>query len=556
MRTAPLFPLQPLLRFMHQLNNPIRIALISSLAFGLLTSLGCKPATAPDVSIDTTLETPESPDTSASTVTSDLQQPETRASSTDEVVIRGDLSSVDWQSLVGKKVAIEGDLVIVDTYDLVRRGQINVARQRLYVPTSRVDPNDVDPSANSFEGGSNVAKVTEAQKFNDTAIITLDDGPATQNIFPPLLFPNLGTTDATVRLGSVLHGVSGKMVQAGSKLLLVADQPLRWTAAERPQQPNVGGADVTVASFNVLNYFTTLDNGNNNARGADSAAELERQEAKLVSAMVALDADVIGLMEIENNLDAEKRLVAALNKAIGKDAFQGCGLPDDFRNAPGGRDAIRVGIIYRSDRVSPNGDVAMIRDDAFHIARTPISQSFQTNGGGEPFTVIVNHFKSKGGASDAKPDNKNKGDGQGAFNAGRRSQSLAICEHIDSLKSDGTEPRVLVIGDLNAYQQEDPIDVLRANGLVDLQARFEQSSETGNEKTPYSYVYYGQSGSLDHAFATEALANNVSGVATWHINADEPRSLDYNQEYNPAELFHADPYRSSDHDPVLIGIRN
>ena len=86
------------------------------------------------------------------------------------------------------------------------------------------------------------------------------------------------------------------MVKAGRVLLLVSDEPLQWTPAERPKRPEVGEADVTVASLNVLNYFTTIDDGQNNARGADSESELQRQEEKLVSAIFELEADVIGLM--------------------------------------------------------------------------------------------------------------------------------------------------------------------------------------------------------------------------------------------------------------------
>ena len=117
-------------------------------------------------------------------------------------------------------------------------------------------------------------------------------------------------------------------MKAGNVLLLVSQEPLQWTPAGRPKRPDVGEADVTVASLNVLNYFTTLDDGSNDARGANSESELRRQEAKLVSAIIGLEADVIGLMEIENNLEAENRLVAALNKKIGKEAFKGCGLPE------------------------------------------------------------------------------------------------------------------------------------------------------------------------------------------------------------------------------------
>ena len=471
-----------------------------------------------------------------------------------ENVISGDFDSVDWKSLIGQRLTITGEMVIVDTHNLARYGQVKVARDRLYVPTSRVDPNDADANENSFEGGGNIAKVVKAKKFNDNATIVLDDGSAKQNIFPPALFPELGKTLPSVRLGSTIQGVSGKLIKAGSNLLLIPDGPLRWTPAKRPERPDVGDADITVASFNVLNYFTTIDNGRNQARGADTELELQRQEAKLVSAILALNADVIGLMEIENNLKAEKRLIDALNEKAGRQVFVGCGLPADFRNAPGGQDAIRVGMIYRADRVKPVGGVSMISDEAFFKARTPIVQAFRSKKGGKPFTVIVNHFKSKGSAKKADAANKNKGDGQGAYNAARRAQSLAVCKFIDRMTQADLSFRALVIGDLNAYEQEDPIDAMRAKGLVDLHERFKPANAT--EKADYSYVYHGQCGSLDHAMATGSMIADVTGLATWHINADEPRSMDYNQEYNPKPLYQPDPFRSSDHDPVLIGIRN
>ena len=469
-------------------------------------------------------------------------------------VIDGDLSSVDWPSLLGQDVTITGNLVVVDTYDLARRGQVVVARERLYVPTSSVDPNDADPAGTTFEGGSNVAKVVAASKLNAKATIIIDDELSEQNVFPPTLFPGLGSKYPTLRIGSVISGVSGKLVKSKNKLLLVSDKPLQCTPAPRPPRPEVGQAGVTVSSFNVLNYFSTIDNGRNKARGADSESEMRRQEAKLVSAINALKADVIGLMEIENNLDAENRLVAALNKATGQEVYWGCGLPDQFRSVPGGADAIRVAIIYRSDRVTAVGTVSTINDEAFSNARAPVVHSFQSKSGGKPFTVIVNHFKSKGGASGADAANKNKGDGQAAYNAARRAQSLAICNYIDRQKQEDPQTRMLVIGDLNAYGQEDPIDAMRAKGLVNLREQFEKGSQSGEQPRDYSFVFRGQSGSMDHAMATSALAADVTGVATWHINSDEPRFLDYNQEYNPKELYNADPFRSSDHDPVLIGI--
>lgn len=470
-------------------------------------------------------------------------------------VIKSDLALVDWKPLIGKRVKIEGKLEVVDTYNLVRFGEVKVARQRLRIPTTEVDPNDTDPDGVSFQGGNNVAKVVAAQKYNDRAALTIDDGLGARDVFPPKLFPQLGNAHPTVRIGSTIDGISGRIVEQRNTILLIPDAALNWTPAERPERPDVGAADITVASFNVLNYFTTIDNGSNNARGADSASEFSRQEAKIVSAITALQADVIGLMEIENKAGAEEQLIAALNKAHGKNVFQGCGIPPGFTRLPGGSDAIRVAIIYRADRVSPVGAATVIRNSAFFSARTPIVQKFRSKQGGKPFTVVVNHLKSKGGASDAEDADKNKGDGQSAYNATRRTQALAIVKYVETIAMSERPSRVLILGDLNAYQQEDPIDALRANGLVDLVSQEQSPGNDGKQVWDYSFVYYGQCGSLDHAFATEALANDVTGVATWHINADEPRFLDYNQENNPQPLFKADPFRSSDHDPVLIGIR-
>jgi len=521
------------------MKNPLPLAFLFAFAFAVAIQFGCKPA------FLTTEITSHRPNMVASKTADG-------PTSGKPEIIDGDLHAVDWKSLVGQKVTINGDLVIVDTYDLARRGQVKVARDRLYIPTESIDPNDKDASATSFEGGSNVAEVISRQKQNANGMLIIDDGSSKQNIFPSLLFPKLGKVHPTVRIGSTITALSGTIAKERNNIVLVPSKPIAWTPAARPKRPEVGNADLRVASFNVLNYFTTIDDGNNGARGADTKSEFKRQEAKIVAAILELDADVIGLMELENNLKAETQLVAALNRKYGKKVFQGCGLPESFSSAPGGQNAIRVGIIYRSDRVNPFGEVSIINDIAFDGARTPVVQSFKSKTSNRPLTLIVNHFKSKGGSRDADSVNKDKGDGQGAYNATRRSQSLAICNYIDQLKPAG-EARVLVIGDLNAYGEEDPIDALRAKGLVDLQQRFADASKS---EAHYSYNFRGQSGSLDHAFATEALANTVTGIGTWNINADEPRSLDYNQEWNPKRLYKADPFRSSDHDPVLIGIGN
>jgi Ca2+-binding RTX toxin-like protein len=64
-------------------------------------------------------------------------------------------------------------------------------------------------------------------------------------------------------------------------------------------------------------------------------------------------------------------------------------------------------------------------------------------------------------------------------------------------------------------------------------------------------VFDDMSGSLDHAFATDALADKVTGFAHWNINSVE--SFAYQYVGDPA-LYAPDQYRASDHDPLVLGI--
>ncbi|HTE72684.1 MAG TPA: nuclease, partial [Actinomycetes bacterium] len=126
-----------------------------------------------------------------------------------------------------------------------------------------------------------------------------------------------------------------------------------------------------------------------------------------------------------------------------------------------------------------------------------------------------------------------------------------LAEWLATMPTKVTESDQLIIGDLNSYAKEDPIAALEATGFTNMIA-----AKIG-AKT-YSYVFDGQSGYLDHALASPSLAAQVTGVTEWHINADEPTVLDYNVEFKSAAqvaaYYEADPFRSSDHDPVLVGL--
>ena len=227
---------------------------------------------------------------------------------------------------------------------------------------------------------------------------------------------------------------------------------------------------------------------------------------------------------------------------------------DDFAYVDTGiihTDVIKAGIVYRRSSVTPIGDFVLLDrsvDSRYNDDRNrpTLAQAFATNAGGARLSVVVSHLKSKGSSCDADGD-PNTGDGQGNCNLTRVNAAVALADWIETDPTGSGDPDYLLIGDMNAYYLEDPIKAFRNAGLVDLLA---------GQSNPYSYVYQGQSGAYDYAFATPELASQVRGAAEWHINVDEAPVLDYNLEYgrDPA-LFDADsPFRSSDHDPVVVGL--
>ncbi|OLT50959.1 ExeM/NucH family extracellular endonuclease [Cellulosimicrobium sp. CUA-896] len=291
------------------------------------------------------------------------------------------------------------------------------------------------------------------------------------------------------------------------------------------------------------------------ARGAAEAEDLERQQTKIVAAIDALDADVVALMEIENSApfgkdrdQALSDLVDALNEAAGADEWafvpSPAALPDD-------EDVIRLAYIYQVDGAEPVGASRILLDDpAFGNAREPLAQVFQPAGGvleggtaaDDDVLVVANHFKSKGSGSGEDAD---QGDGQGASNASRVRQATALVGFAEDVAADAGTDKVLLAGDFNSYSMEDPLEVLKDAGYVDLGA-------TTGEQT---YLFDGYVGSLDHVFASPAAAEAVTGTDVWNINSVEPIANEYSRyNYNASILYDTTPFRSSDHDPVLVGL--
>jgi predicted extracellular nuclease len=392
-------------------------------------------------------------------------------------------------------------LTVGDHFNLGRFGEVSVSSGgRLFQPTDRPG---VDPAANQRRS------------------LLIDDGSTRQN---PATLPPI------VRAGDTAVGVTGVLGYGFDRYRLQPTKPIKYLATNpRPPRPFPVVGNVKVASFNTLNWFTTLG-----SRGATDAEEQQRQLAKLVAALKGVNADAVGLMEVENNgQTALQALVDAVNAEVGAGTYAALSHPFP------GTDAIQVGIIYKPGKLTPVGAARSSQDPVF--SRPPLIQSFRRKSGGQSFTMVVNHLKSKGSCPASGPDT-DQGDGQGCWNATRVQQAQALLGLVKDV------PGPLVLGDLNAYSEEDPIDTLEAGGMTSLTKRFVPARQR------YSYLFDGLAGELDHMFAGKQLLKRVTSATIWHINADEPRVLDYDTEFNPPGLYRPDAYRSSDHDPLVVGL--
>jgi predicted extracellular nuclease len=415
---------------------------------------------------------------------------------------------------------------------------------RLIQPTNVIDPNDAPASGTTSSGTSNVAAVTAFQAANNLNSLVLDDA-STRSY--PVPTPHLTSTgvDGTRRAGDTVTGLSGVLSYRFNFFRVDPQAPVDFVASNpRPlTPPPVGDAMLRVASANVLNYFLTLGSA---GRGADNATEFARQRAKIVAELTTLNADVVGLMEIERSATNAPLadLVAGLNAVLGAGTYA---YIDSFAIA--GTDLIQVALIYKPAAVAPVGSPITDTGPGSSVHnRPPLAQTFSAVANGEKFTVVVNHLKSKASGSGVDAD---QGDGQAASNPTRKLQAARLAAFLSTPEATFGDPDVLIIGDLNAYAEEDPIDILRVAGFANQLERFHPGGT-------YSYQFNNQAGYLDHALANASLAAQLTGAAEWHVNADEPAYFDYNTENkNSAQqaINVGTPFRASDHDPVVIGLK-
>lgn len=475
----------------------------------------------------------------------------------------GDLIG-DLEQYEGMLVRFIDTLTVTELYQLDRFGEFKVAQGGRPIQFTQNNT----PSVAGYNA-----------HLTDVAARTLmvDDGRTTQNP-DPIIYPDgaLGPADSfrmrdtVTNLTGVIYFSRGSGINGDQTYrLMPTETPTFVSVNSRPSTPDSVGGALKVASLNLLNYFTTLDNsgsicgpsGTGDCRGAGTNSELSRQTEKLVTVLSTLDADVVGFMELENNYtdgagSAIANLVNQLNTTVGAGTYAYVDPGVDV-----GDDVIAVGLIYKPASVSiTSGTTIEILDDSdlaglglsgprfngVNSNRPPLAVTFEENGTGQRFTVVVTHLKSKNGTGSGA--NADAGDGAGPWNQRRLEGVQALKAWLDTDPTGSSDTDFLIVGDFNAYAEEAPITYLEGQGYTDLIQQFVGSSA-------YSYVFDGQLGTLDYALANTSLQAQVTGATEWHINADEPDAFDYDENFNPSALFDGStPYRQSDHDPVLIGL--
>lgn len=419
----------------------------------------------------------------------------------------------DASQYVGKTIELNQTLYVTNTGNWNKYGEITLSSKRLMSPTEVALP-----------GSAEYRNIVAENEFDQ---LILSDGSSKQYPNPR---PWTGDGDY-IRTGAYTNKVVGVFTIEEYGYTITPTEVPVFEGNERPMEVvGLGDYDVKVCGFNLQIYIATEWDGE---YGPASKAESDKQHAKIVKALAAIDADVFGLVEVQQGQVALEKLANALNEIDPSAQYT---YINDGTQVYG--TYTKAGYLYKASKVKP---IRQLQSNDTGVKHRKKAQGFEVLATGARFIYMINHFKAKSGKGSG--DNADKGDGQSTYNGDRVREATAVVTFAKSCATYFGDEDVLVMGDLNAYSMEDPIRIFTDAGYANLIKKFE-----GDEG--YSYSYRGSVGCLDHALANEAIEAQVTGCEVFHINTDESTVFAYD-----GYSYENNMYRSSDHDPVVVGLR-
>lgn len=343
------------------------------------------------------------------------------------------------------------------------------------------------------------------------------------------------------RMGQTIYGLRAK-VNSTSSVTVLSYERITGTRADMeaglpsvdlvvdPAADTLIRHDVLVCGAN-LEYYLVEQFDASSSMGPDNSSEHQKQRTKVSKALAKINADLYGLVEVQQGQNALAEIAADLTRNTGRHF-------DYVRDGSSANGTYtKSGYVYCTDVLRLHGD---IKENNTTVQQRKKMQAFEVIASGERFIYSINHFKAKssGGAGlDA-----DQHDGQGGYNASRVAEAKSVLDAYSKNKVYYGDEDILVMGDLNAYGKEDPITTLTKGGMTDLHRYFHADSS-------YSYTYHGQAGYLDHALCNGTMLGQVTGMAAYHVNSDESDNYTYDKSSDQTM------FRYSDHDPVLVGLK-
>ena len=316
------------------------------------------------------------------------------------------------------------------------------------------------------------------------------------------------------RCGEQIIGLQAR-VNSTSSLTWVSGSWSGNTRAElQAGLPDLGDYRLLVCGFNLENYYMTWG-----SMGASSYEEHQKQRKKIRNALVRINADLYGLVELQQGNEAIDEIMQDLNARLPERNYK------HFNDGAAGTFQ-KVDYLYDANKVAPISNVPAKTD--VEVQNRKKIMCFREIATGEKFSYSINHFKAMTGGGEER----------------RVNEAKAVLELYKSYRSNKNvrDKDVLIMGDLNCYAFTAPIKQLTENGMIDLHRAFHADSS-------YSYMFSGLASYIDHALCNETMFRQITGMSGFHINSDEDDNYNY-QKSNDTTMF-----RCSDHDPVLVGLK-